>query len=50
MLRKFQKGFDRILTAISSVLLAVMFFVLVANVVLRLIPSIGGFSWYMEFS
>ncbi len=50
MLRKIQKGVDRVLTIISSILLAVMFFVLVANVVLRLIPSIGGFSWYMEFS
>lgn len=50
MLRKIQKGLDRIMTVIASVLLTVMFFVLVANVVLRLIPAIGGFSWYMEFS
>lgn len=50
MLRKIQKGMDRVLTIVSSALLAVMFFVLVANVVLRLIPAIGGFSWYMEFS
>jgi len=50
MLRKIQKGIDKILTVIASILLAVMFFVLVANVVLRLIPAVGGFSWYMEFS
>ncbi len=50
MLRKIQKGVDRVMTVISSVLLTIMFFVLVANVVLRLIPAIGGFSWYMEFS
>ena len=31
-------------------LLAVMFLGIMANVVLRLIPNIGGFSWYMEFS
>lgn len=50
MLRKIQTWTDRITTAISAVLLAVMFLVLIANVILRLIPSVGGFKWYMEFS
>jgi TRAP-type C4-dicarboxylate transport system permease small subunit len=50
MLLKIQKWMDTILTGISCVLLAVMFFVIVANVILRLIPAVGGFSWYMEFA
>lgn len=50
MLKKLQTWIDNITTAIASVLIAVMFVVLVINVVLRLIPSIGGFRWYMEFS
>ena len=41
---------DTVTTAIGAILLAVMFLVIMANVVLRLIPNIGGFSWYMEFS
>lgn len=50
MLRKIQKAMDNITTGIAAVLIAVMFLVIVANVVLRLIPNIGGFKWYMEFS
>lgn len=50
MLIKLQNGMDRVLTAISAILIALMFLVIVVNVILRLIPSIGGFSWYMEFS
>ena len=50
MLTKIQKTMDTVTTAIGAVLLAVMFLVIMANVVLRLIPNIGGFSWYMEFS
>ena len=50
MLKKIQTWIDRITTAVASILLAVMFLVLVANVVLRLIPAVGGFKWYMEFS
>lgn len=50
MLKKIQTWVDKIATGIAGVLLAVMFVVLVANVVLRLIPSVGGFKWYMEFS
>ena len=50
MLKKIQTWIDRITTFIASVMLAVMFIVLVANVILRLIPAVGGFKWYMEFS
>lgn len=50
MLVKIQKLADNITTAIGAVLIAIMFVVIMANVVLRLIPNIGGFSWYMEFS
>lgn len=50
MLLKVQKGMDQVMTAISAVLLALMFIIIILNVILRLIPSIGGFSWYMEFS
>ena len=50
MLTKVQKTMDTVTTAIGAILLAVMFLVIMANVVLRLIPNIGGFSWYMEFS
>ena len=45
-----QKWIDNITTGVASVLILAMFIVLIANVVLRLIPSIGGFRWYMEFS
>ncbi len=50
MLKKIQTWIDKISTGIAAALLAVMFFVLVANVILRLIPAVGGFKWYMEFS
>jgi len=50
MLKKIQTWVDNVATAVASVLIFLMFVVLVVNVILRLIPSIGGFSWYMEFS
>lgn len=50
MLRKVQHTYDLLLTYISAVLLAAMFIVLIVNVILRLIPAVGGFRWYMEFS
>ena len=50
MLTKAQKTMDTITTAIGAIMLVVMFLVIMANVVLRLIPNVGGFSWYMEFS
>lgn len=50
MLTRVQKAVDAACTIIGAVLIAVMFCVIMANVILRLIPNIGGFSWYMEFS
>ncbi len=50
MLIMLQKKIDNLMTAISAMLIAAMFAVIIVNVVLRLIPSIGGFKWYMEFS
>lgn len=50
MLKKIQLWMDNIMTFIASVLIAIMFAVLVANVILRAIPAVGGFKWYMEFS
>ena len=45
-----QTWMDHITTAVAAVLIAVMFCVIIANVVLRAIPAVGGFRWYMEFS
>ena len=45
-----QKWIDNITTAVAAILIAVMFGVIIANVVLRAIPAVGGFRWYMEFS
>ena len=48
--KKIQTWIDNITTALSAVLIAVMFIVIVANVIMRAIPAIGGFRWAMEFS
>ena len=45
-----QKWIDSISTAVAAILIADMFLVIIANVVLRAIPAVGGFRWYMEFS
>jgi len=45
-----QEKTDKITTIISSVLLAAMMIILFANVVLRYVPKVGGFKWYMEGS
>ena len=45
-----QTWIDHITTGIAAVLIAIMFIVIIANVVLRAIPAVGGFRWYMEFS
>lgn len=50
MLKKIQKWIDLGATFIASLLIAAMFFVLIINVILRAIPAVGGFKWYMEFS
>lgn len=41
---------DRIATAVSATMTAVMMMILLCNVILRYIPGIGGFKWYMESS
>ena len=50
MLKKIQTWIDNITTAVAAVMIAVMFLVIIANVILRAIPAVGGFKWYMEFS
>ena len=50
MIEKVQKRFDEVMIVIGAVLTCVMFLVIITNVILRLIPAVGGFSWYMEFS
>ncbi len=45
-----QTWIDRITTGVASVLIGIMFLVIIANVILRGIPAVGGFRWYMEFS
>ena len=50
ILVKLQKWIDRIAVIVSSVLCAALMVVLLANVILRYIPGVGGFSWYMEGS
>ena len=45
-----QTWMDHITTTVAAVLIAVMFVVIIANVILRAIPAVGGFRWYMEFS
>ena len=49
-MKKLQTTLDKITTLISAILCAAMMVILFANVVLRLIPGIGGFKWYMESS
>ena len=49
-MKKLQQTMDKITTLISSILCAAMMIILFANVVLRLIPNVGGFKWYMESS
>jgi TRAP-type C4-dicarboxylate transport system permease small subunit len=49
MWKKLQEKVDALMTAIAAILIAIMMLIIVANVILRLIPAVGGFSWYMEF-
>ena len=48
MLKKIQTWIDNITTGVAAVMIAVMFVVIIANVILRAIPAVGGFKWYME--
>ena len=50
ILVKIQKWIEKISVVLSAVLCAVMMCVLLANVILRYVPGVGGFSWYMEGS
>ena len=50
VLRIIQTWIDRITTGVASVLIGIMFLVIIANVILRGVPAVGGFRWYMEFS
>ncbi|MCR5090586.1 MAG: TRAP transporter small permease subunit [Oscillospiraceae bacterium] len=50
ILKVIQTWIDRITTGVAAVLIAVMFLVIIANVILRAVPAVGGFRWYMEFS
>lgn len=47
-MKKLQTTLDNVSTFVSAALCAVMMVILFANVVLRYIPGIGGFKWYME--
>ena len=47
-MKKLQNALDKGSTVVAAVMCAAMMIILFANVVLRLIPSIGGFKWYME--
>lgn len=47
-MKKLQNALDKGSTFIAAVMCAAMMIILFANVVLRLIPGIGGFKWYME--
>ena len=49
-MKKLQQWIDKISTAVSVLMIAAMMFILVFNIVMRLIPKIGGVSWYMESS
>lgn len=47
-MKKLQEILDKSSTLVAAVLCGVMMAILLANVILRYIPGIGGFKWYME--
>lgn len=49
-MKKILNTIDQITTFISGSMCAVMMIILIINIILRYIPGIGGFSWYMEGS
>lgn len=49
-MRKIQETIDKIAVATSAIMLALMMIILVANIILRYTPGVGGFKWYMEGS
>ena len=49
-MKKLQIWIDKISSVISAGMIGAMMFILVFNIIMRLIPKIGGVSWYMESS
>lgn len=49
-MRKLQDGIDKVSTVISAVMCGAMMLILTVNIILRYMPGIGGFTWYMESS
>ena len=49
-MKKLPTALDKGSTFVAAVMCAAMMIIIFANVVLRLIPSVGGFKWYMEGS
>ena len=49
-MKKLQVWTDKCATLISAVMIGLMMFILVFNIIMRLIPKIGGVAWYMESS
>ena len=48
VVKKLQTILDKASTFVAAVLCGAMMVILLANVILRLIPGIGGFKWYIE--
>lgn len=49
-MKKLQTALDKSSTFIAALMCAAMMVILLANVILRKVPGVGGFSWYMEGS
>lgn len=49
-MQKLQAGIDKVSTVISSIMCGLMMTILTVNIILRYMPGIGGFTWYMESS
>lgn len=47
-MKKLQTILDKASTFVAAVLCAAMMVILLANVILRFVPGVGGFKWYME--
>ncbi|MFV0504937.1 MAG: TRAP transporter small permease [Lachnospirales bacterium] len=49
-MRKIQNILDKASASISAIVLGVMMVILFTNIILRYVPNVGGFKWYMEGS
>lgn len=47
-MKKVQAFLDTASTVVAAVLCGAMMVILLANVILRFVPGVGGFKWYME--